>query len=726
MKEPVAPADNLVTHWVNVITQYETTSKSWHTRARKIIKRYKDERGPADPTVRFNVLWSNVETLKPFLFAQVPNPEVERRFKDDDPVGRVSSDVLERALTFFMHDKPFGSTMRQAVLDYLLPGRGTVWVRYVPHLQEIEGTVAEEGVQLTDDNDEQEVPEEVVYEEVVPDYVHFEDFGHTPGRTWEEVTGVWRRVFLTREQMQARFGRDIAMAVPLDYTPQEYKRADNVTDDMKKAIVYEIWDSLTKRAIWISKSHPEPLGVLDDPLKLDKFFPCPRPIYATLANDSLIPVPDYIQYQDQAIELDQLTARIESLTRSLKIAGVYDASIQGLERVLVEGVEAKLIPVQNWAAFAEKGGLQGGMSFLPIKEIATVLMQLYEARDKVKQDLYEITGMSDIIRGSTAPQETATAQNIKSHFATMRLDERQREVQRFARNVVGLMGSIIAGHFDQKTLQRVTGVKLLTNEEKSLIQQAQANPQLAASIPPDQMKLMQEPSWDDVMALLRDNAERQFRIDIETDSTIAQDDAAEQQAMVQFMQTFGQMLDQGMQIVQQQPILAEVVGESLKSLARRFKAGRSLEAAIDQAIDKLVAKANQPQPDQPNPDAMKVQQDGQIKHAKLQMDAQAGQQKLAMEAQDRDKQRQADLQMEQIKQQAEDRRHAAELQFDAMKTQMQQQHEASMQAITQRMDQQFEMLLARLNNQTKVEVAEISAGATVTSQQIAASQGVTE
>jgi hypothetical protein len=61
------------------------------------------------------------------------------------------------------------------------------------------------------------------------------------------------------------------------------------------------------------------------------------------------------------------------------------------------------------------------------------LESLYEAREKVKQDLYDITGIADIIRGVSDPSETMGAQQIKSNFATLRIGDHQRAVQEFAR-----------------------------------------------------------------------------------------------------------------------------------------------------------------------------------------------------------------------------------------------------------------------------------------------------
>lgn len=731
-----APRDKLTSKWVPIITAYEREIEKWQKRSLKIIKRYKDERSARDlNSSRFNVLWSNIETLKPALFAKTPKADVQRRFKDKDPIGRCAADVLERCLDYNLEQHAFGSCMRQGVLDYLLAGRGTAWARYMPHMRDLELPA---GTEVTEDADvsgeppvgepaEPEAPpQEVYYEEALPDYVHWQDFGHTEARTWEEVTAVWRIAYLTRAKLVERFGKEIGNAIPLDFTPKGMDD-QGASESGKKATIYEIWDRDTKKAIWLSKHHPTVADERDDPLKLDKFFPCPRPLYATLANDSLIPVPDYVEYQDQADEMDALTGRITSITKAIKVAGVSDASAPGLQRLLVEGVENQLIPVDQWAAFAEKGGLKGAMELLPVQEIAQTLLHLYEARERVKNDLYEITGMADIIRGATNANETATAQKIKSHFVTMRLDERQREVQRFARNVVEILGQIIAGHFSLETIQKMSGVKLLTQAEKqqaqqqmAAIQQAQQPPQpgMPPQIPPPQppsddvMDLMQEPTWEEVYALLQNETARCFRIDIETDSTIAGDEDEAKQDAMEFAEKVGGFMEQ---IAQAPPGMQSVMGHMLMFMVRAFPVGKNLEGQIEQMVEQMEKAAKAP-PKPPQPDPTKL--------AEIQAKGQMHQQSLQADAQNAAADRQAEMQMARMQaamdQQAEKQRLANEQQSEAMRQHMEAQRvamdtqrEAQAQAAQAQQEQMFEMFKAKLEAATKVLVAEISAKASV-------------
>ena len=720
-----------------LIQQYDKAAATWHRRGKRIIERYLDKRPDGQVNrLKYNILWSNIENLKPAIYAQTPKAEVERRFLDKDPVGRLASDALERTINYFLHTTPFGSVMRQTRNDYLLVGRGVPWVRYVPTFKQAgptgDGQVTDD-VKIGDEASADEPLEELDYETVTADYVHWKDFGHNVARTWEEVFCVWRWVYLTREQMKKRGFADWN-EIPLDHCDKELK--DIPGDDGKKASVCELWDKNTRKAYWIAKAWPKFLDTRDDPLQLDRFFPCSEPMYATLSNDSLIPVPDYAEYQDQAQELDDLTNRIGLMQKAVKAAGVYDASVKELGRLLSEGDENKLIPVDSWAAMAEKGGVKGAVELLPMQEIAQTLLILYETREKVLGDLYQITGLSDLIRGDTKASETATAQQIKSNFINLRLSEKQREMQRLARNTIEIMGNIIARHFTLDTIKRVSGLQLFTEDEKRLIratisaQQGAApaaaagqpqtpNPPSAPELPPEIQERLSQPSWEQVYALLQDNPDRCFRISIETDSTIAADQQAEQEGATQFVQAIGGFLQQAEQAAGN-PDVALFLGEMLSWACRRWPISRDLQGSIDTLTEKLAKTAANPPPAKPDPEMAKVQQAGQIAQAQLAADQQRSQ---------------AEMQIEQMRAETEARmeaeKAAREQQMEAFKAHLEDQRarqDAERQAAQDQAKAMLEATLERfkaeLQAKTQVEVAEISAGATLDAAQIsAASQG---
>jgi hypothetical protein len=641
------------------ITTYERDAEKWTTRCNKITDIYRGKRRDSDTLTKYNAFWANVNTMRPSLYAKDPSVEVDRRFKDDDPVGRQASEVLERCLNFMVSTSTFGDTMRHVVLDRLITARGTAWVRYCPvfaesaepeyeHTEASEANDPEEQTEGTELQITDTVGEYVEWEEVAFDYVYWDDFGHSKARTWEEVDAVWRRAFMSRSQLIERFGDEIGATVPLDH---KVEKGDEVGI---KATIYEYWCKSKKTVYWLSKEYPTLLDKKKDPLGLIDFFPCPKPLFGTLANDSLIPTPDYVMYQDQAQELDELTARISQLQKSLKVAGVYDSAAGGLDRLLGDGYENILIPVDNWAGFAEKGGIKGAISFMPLDEIAKTLVALYNSRDRVKNDMYEISGMSDIMRGATDPNETATAQQIKSDYASVRLKEMQGYVQIFARSLLRIAGELIGELFSQETVRSMSGVKMLTEQEKQNIGLAQ---QMGQPVPDEAMRLMQEPSWEEVMELLQDNKNRMFRVDIETDSTILQDAKNERDARLEFVNTMSAVIQGAATIGQQMPSMIPLIGESVMFLVRSFKVGRSTESSFQNTIDQIIEQSKQA-PAQPA--------EGQAPQADPQAEAQK-------EIQVKQVERDSAMQEQAIKQQAD-------LQKIAMKAQADSQLEAQQQA----------------------------------------------
>lgn len=777
---PAASMDGaaLQRRWVLEIERYERKAEKFGKQGKRIIERFtaakKDENAA---TTTFNLLWSNVQTLQPALYSKDPTPEVERRFKDKDPIGRAASEVLERCCTNLLATQKFGDVVRQAVLDRLLPGRGVMWARYLPHFrpapgQSMAGSATDgseaatgglgDGAELTTDEALDE--EEVYAEEVVWDFVPWTDFGHVVARTWEEVPAVWRISYLDRQEAQRRF-KEKAAQLPFDQKPDGLDKESDGAQGLDKTKIYEIWDKRTKRVIRLHKSVLEVLEVQDDPLQLDDFWPCPKPLQATVSSASFIPTADYILWQDQAKELDRLSQRITMLTRALKVVGVYDSSVQALGQLLSGGTENTLVPVDAWAAFAEKGGMKGAVELLDVSQIGDILTGLYDARDKVKADIYEISGLSDLLRGASDPSETATAQEIKANYASVRLKDMQRQVQVFARDGIKIAAEIVCGQFSLDTIRELSGVNLLTDAEKMAArmqqaagqqfaqraQQAQAqaqqsgvpfNPAMFGQQPPpvdpQTLKLLSEPSWEEVEGLLRDRPARNFRIDIETDSTIAQDERAEQSQRLEFATVVGKLIESAEQVFETVPELAPAVAETFMFVLRSFKVGRPTESAFQEAMDKLVARAAQPQPPKPNPDVIKVQGQLQIDGQKAQADAQNAQRDQAFKQQLEQQKFDHDKQIEAYKaqqaawladrqQQAQERQAAAQNAIEERTAAMQAQNEAALERMRAAFDAQakqadatLQLLLKRLDSITKIEVAEITAGAALDAAEIGA------
>ena len=674
--------------WYKTIMGYERSYKRWEARVDRIVKKYKDDsRYDRNPNARFNILWSNVQTIQPAIFARLPRPDVSRRFRDNDPIGRVASMMLERALEFELeHYGDYKSAMNNAVLDRLLGGRGVAWVRYEPHIVGEEAGKADgaldDGYEITEDTDEAETsegmenenPERIEYECAPVDYVHWRDFGHTIARTWEEVTAVWRRVYMSRPALCERFGEELGYKIPLDTKPDDLKQSYKSDDGVYEAVIYEIWDKETGKVLWLSKSLGKIVDERDDPLGLENFWPCPKPLYSTLTTDSLEPIPDFVIYQDQARELDVLCDRIDGLINALKVRGVYDASASELQRLFSEGENNTMIPVSNWMAFAEKQGMKGAIDLVDLTPFASALMSCYQAMEQVKGQIYELMGIADIQRGQTDPNETLGAQIIKSNNAAGRLKTQQHAVVDFATTLLSIKAQIICNHFTDETIVKISGAMQLSPQDQQLIPQA--------------------------LELLRDEASKNFRIEVTSDSMIYQDEQQEKADRMAFLSAVGGFIQQAVPMVQQAPELAPMALEMLKFGVTAFKAGKQLEGIIDETADKLrdAAKKSEGQPKPMPIELQKAQMDSQAKMQQMQMQSQLEQQKL-----------QAQMELEKAKQEYQAQENQLKFQLEEQRNQMDMEMQmkvAQMKSMTERNTQ---VLLAHINNGAKIEVARIGA-----------------
>jgi hypothetical protein len=686
--------DHTYEDWYNCIAQYERTYKEWEGRADKIVKRYRDDsRSRNNTTAKFNILWSNVQTITPAVFARLPRPDVTRRFRDNDPIGRVASMMLERALEYEVeHYGDYASAMKQSVQDRLLGGRGTAWVRYEPHIVgEAEGMgdgAPDDGFQITEDIDEAETEggiyrenqERIEYECAPVDYVHWRDFGLTVARTWEEVTAVWRKVYMGRPALVERFGEELGGKIPLDTKPETSKTFnEKMGEGASEAVVYEIWDKTTGQVIWLNKSMGRILDTRDDPLQLENFWPCPKPMFSTLTTDSLIPVPDFVLYQDQARQLDTLADRIDGFIQALKVRGVYDASEPSLARLFTEGDNNALLPVKNYGAFSEKGGMAGAINLVDIAPIAQGLQMAYQAMEQVKGQIYEIMGIADIQRGQTDPNETLGAQIIKSNNASGRLKTMQHDVVNFATALLQIKAQIICQHFTDDTIVKISGAMQLSPQDQQLIPQA--------------------------LMLLKNEPAKNFRIEVTSDSMIYQDEQQEKQDRVEFLTAVSQFMQTALPVATTSPELTPLLMEMLKFGVTAFKAGKGMEGLIDETADKFRQQAKQMegQPKPPTPEEQKMQMQMQIEQAKMQatqakaqQDMQLEQQKMQMQMELEKAKQEYQAQENQLKFQLEDQRNRAQAEMDMRVAQMKMNTERNTQ-----------VLLAHINNGAKIEVARI-------------------
>jgi len=614
----------------------------------------------------YNLLWSNVQTLKPMLYSRLPEPFVSRRNGAGDPAARMASQIAERSVSMDLERDDFDDQAEGVALDYAITGRGTIRATYnstvvnsrIPINKEIRD--GEDFPRFFMDNGE-EIPQDGIErddrgfftldpqttDERAPLLYHnWKDFLIGPGRKWSEVQRngwIGYRTYMTKPEAAKRFGKNAANSLSYSFTPY---RLDTMGSDnanasipskttIKLAEIWEIWDAATRKVFWISEGFPGLLDEEDDFLNLEGFFNTPRPLMGTFTNDTLTPIPDYAEYHSQATELDQITAKIEQIVEDIYVGGVYDGNVPDLGRALRDK-NGGWYPSDNFAALMSSGGIAGAVQELDVAKKAAAVRDLYQHRQAVKADADEMSGIIDLHRGQQAQRDETLGQSeIRSSVGGLRINEKQRDFQRYMRDALRLKSQIVVDKFDAERLLEMADLQDLLNQSSKVSalrnmaesQQGQKqlqNPQALQKFQiamqtaqAEQMALINQ-----AVALLKNDRMRSFKLDIETDATVALDEGADQERSVQFVDGLANFLERIMNspAVQGNPPLQALSGEVLMFLVRKAHVGRSLEEKIEQAIQDMVTAP--PQPAKPDPLEVAAQSQAQKNQADVVRDQQ--------------------------------------------------------------------------------------------------------
>lgn len=632
--------------WATEIAYAESELKKFYERGEYAVRRYLDERDALNADAKFfNIYYANTNILESALYAQVPKPSVSRKYTDyRDQNARVAALILERSLEQDLNDPSdtFDATMRQAVQDRLVAGLGTAWLRLETETEDIPES---EGGQVTNDSmgtepgpkgdnegfktpaaESDPTPAEpdpvgldiplkrIRQQRVAVDYVHWKDLLWSPCRVWSERRWVARKVYMDRDQLIKRFGEKGKLC-SLNYSTAPVANdkfgipSTPTNEAIQKAIVYEIWDRCERKVIWYSAGSSEILDTRDDFLKLQSFEPCPAPMLANVSTSNTTPRPDYYMIQDQYGELDLVNARISLLVSACKVVGIYNQSEQAIQRLL-QGNENTMVPVENWAQFTEKGGSGGNIEWLPLEQVVTALQRLYEAREAIKGQIYELTGIADIVRGASKASETLGAQQIKAQFASVRIKKLQDEVSRFASDILRIKAEIMAKHFEPEILIRKSGITRTDNDD---------------FVAP-------------AVALLQSEEGFEWRISIQSDSMAQADYAMEKQDRIEFMSAVSSFMGQALPMTLQMPETKPIVLGLLKWGIAGFKKADDIEGMLDKYLSEIEGKPPAPPPPDPKVESEKLkqqtmQQQAQLKAQEQQQGMQIEQQRFQLEQQ---------------------------------------------------------------------------------------------
>lgn len=565
--------ERLARKWLERIRLSEKREDKWMKDAQKAEGLYLAGQCDDDSAIEpeFNILHSNVETIVPSIYNSTGKPDIRPRHNAQDPVAKVVADVIERSIIAMADDNRLDAEVEASAQDVFVTGRGIVRIKF-------DADVTEQPVMTVDPFTGQPMPAMdemgmpltqpvVTNERVEFEDVSWRDFRMGPAKRWKEVPWVAFRHVITQEALEKIEDEGLA---ELQADPE------NAVKDNDDVSVWEIWCKETGRVYFIVEDNHKVLSIKDDPLGLPQFFPCAQPVQPITATGKLTPVAPYRIYETLADELEMITRRIRGLTGVLKAKGAFAGAGEALKD-LADADDGELVMMADMENLLAMGGLDKAIMWWPIDRIIQVIRELNVQREQTKQAIYEITGISDIIRGQGAASETATAQQIKTQWGSLRIKKMQRLIERQVRELFVLTAEIICKHFSIPTLQKLSGLQ----------------------IPPEAQQFFQRPM-------------DHYRIDVETNSTIAGDLQQHRQEMAEFLNGTAQFFSAMAPLVQSSPAAAQPIAEIYASFARYFNLGKQAEDALEGLVNLAKEAAANPPPD-PAAEAAKMEMETKAK-----------------------------------------------------------------------------------------------------------------
>lgn len=684
--------------WKAQITQSESRRRKFIETAEESIRVYNAQKQVGilnDAERRLNVWWYCINTLLPAYYSSTPRAEVNLRKRTGGLPYELGSVILERNTQFAMDTHfDFDKVGYNAALQFLLTGQGVLWARYAAKFETIleEMAVIQDPTgQLIDGNGQPytgdtsilqpgegnilmaslEV-ERKVKEKAVLDVVQYNDYNCSDARTEDEIEWQSRRAFLDRDQAEQLFGRDVADDLVYDSFPEVMKKDLARKDDKYegKAELHEIWCEATNKVYWLQKTGEKAIiESSEPPTKFEKFYPC-SVISQSTDPDSVVPVSDYAHVRDQILEVERLTTRIHAVTQAIRTNFLYDAAMGPTVEQLFAG-DLKGTPIINWPSYKGRGGLQAGVEFYPVEPFVNALNVLQGARGAALQQLYETLKVSDLLRGTSEQYKSATANRLESQWSSLGLVVRQNMFSKFISDAISNLGTIIAEQFEPETILEIGDADALIEPTIYIPPPPPAPPMpemgpegmppgdtgmmppMAPPPPPapDPLQLIDDMKQQ-IIALLRDNKKRSYRIQIATDSMIAIDQQQQQKDGAMLIQQAGQFFDQMRGLVDQYPPLLDFSISLFQNMIKTMKGGKELDGIFTKAMQQVgeIAKAKEEaakQPPPPDPTTMEVQ--GRLQIA--QVESQAKIQVMQMEMQDKSTKNQLAYQDQQLKMQ---------------------------------------------------------------------------
>lgn len=599
---PPSPTSK-ASRWQVELAAARKNQDGFWTSGDKANREYRGEKGEGGGA-RLNLFYADVRNQEASL-SGTPRTRARRRYADAlDDVARVSADILDRLLNTDVEQSEdeaagFRAAADNARGDWLRTGLGVMRFRYVMETEPTPETPAK-----TDEAGNEIAPavpagERKRSEDVDTMYVNWRDLLWSPCRTWDEVRWVAFRAEMTKDEAKRQFGEDVAKRLPIKSKLQGDKE-DKPEEAWSRIELWEIWNKDDRTVYHYCEGYDRILKETPDPLELPGFFPCQRPLVANSTTDKLMPRSSFYLAEDLYEEAHSLTRRIRALVKAIKVVGLYDAANPELARLLDEACDNELLPAAEFTAFLAKGGLASALQLLPIEAQVKAVAELVLQRNVVRQEISEVLGSSDVMRGQSAERVTATTDRIKARAFSMRAKVPQDEFARFIAAGQRIRAQIIARWFDPETI--AVRSNMANTADAELMPQA--------------------------IDLIKQDVS-QYRIDVDAESLSMTDfDAVEQDGLA-LLKGSAEFFTAVAPIAVDPMLMKFFVGLYQQAIAG-MRAAPRMEGIVDRFVAEVEQKAKQP-PAPPPPDP-KVEQE-KIKTEAIKLKAQTDAQKSQMDMQ---------------------------------------------------------------------------------------------
>lgn len=583
--------------WKSQIEKYKADNKNFFESAKQCEGAYCSGKS-------YNIFYSNVQLLKAYLLTNNPKPEVERRFIKKIANNKLQyntyleiANILEGVLSYYTEEEDFVIKLKDAIENEVKVGRGVFWVEYTPIISKAIN------------------PQTMQEEEFISDRkitlhsLGYEDYACSSSINKQQIWWKARRHLLSKEELKDQFNYEA--------NEDELNFSCGKDSDRKLAEVWEIWDKTSKKRYYIlaAATKNEFLKVSDNPYGIARFFPC-EDLTGLTNGKNIIPIPEYELYRKKAILLDELSQKSDLLEKKINYVITTDMTNQDNVANMQNAGEGDIITLQTPNPMAT-GNNAAYLGYLPIEQALKLAEHREVKKAQLKQDIYDITGIADIMRGISDPNETATAQKIKGVFGSLRFQDRQKQVQDFVVNIFEILAEIICENWDAETLQEITSTYLPSEEEKTAIkkniaewQVIKENPEYQQEIAQgllvapkevseEDFKKLEQPSWDMIMQILKDEKLRNYTIDVQSSATIFDDAAEQAQSLTALSNSFKDIIATCAQF--QSPSVLRAYIPIAKMQLTNIKVGRAIGKQLienlEQAANEMERALKEPKPD---------------------------------------------------------------------------------------------------------------------------------